>query len=153
MVMREMTYWLAALGSDIITGGAGKDNMSGGDGNDVFVFATGSVESITSSNADVISDFKTGEDKLDFGQNATNVTVEDGALMFFSTFVDDAGDAFVLGELNVYMIYGQAGGGTGYAAADLNQNGAFDTGDALIQLTDVSSSSAIADTDILTYIP
>jgi len=144
---------VGGLGDDIITGGAGKDNMSGGDGNDVFVFATGSVESITSSNADVISDFKTGEDKLDFGQNATNVTVEDGALMFFSTFVDDAGDAFVLGELNVYMIYGQAGGGTGYAAADLNQNGAFDTGDALIQLTDVSSSSAIADTDILTYIP
>ena len=143
---------VGGLEADIITGGAGKDNMSGGDGTDVFVFETGSVDSITSSNADVITDFKTGEDKLDFGQSATNVTVADGAFMFFSNFVTNADDEFVSGELNVYMIFGQAGGGTGYAAADLNQNGAFDAGDALIQLTDISSSSKIADDDILSYI-
>jgi hypothetical protein len=140
---------IGGLGNDTITGGSGKDNMAGGDGSDIFVFATGSVDSIISANADVISDFTTGQDKLDFGQNATNATVADGNLMFFSTFVTNADENFKDGEMNVYMIYAQGGSGNGYAAADLNQDGLFNTGDALILLTDVTSSSDIATTDIL----
>jgi hypothetical protein len=49
------------------------------------------------------------------------------------------------------MIYAQGGSGNGYAAADLNQDGTFNAGDALILLTDVNSISDISTHDILTY--
>lgn len=51
--------WTAGKGNDILRGGDGNDRMTGGADADTFVFA-GSI------NADVITDFETGVDKIDF---------------------------------------------------------------------------------------
>jgi len=54
---------VGASGNDVLIGGAGKDTMTGGQGNDSFVFnATG--DSVVGVNADVITDFEQGIDKI-----------------------------------------------------------------------------------------
>jgi len=48
-------------GPDTLSGGAGNDSLSGGDGPDLFIY--GSVPSLSQGN-DTISDFQSGQDKL-----------------------------------------------------------------------------------------
>ncbi len=50
-------------GNDTITGGKGADTLTGGAGNDVFVFTT--PKDSDTHKTDVITDFTTGEDKID----------------------------------------------------------------------------------------
>ena len=50
-------------GADTIDGGSGADSLTGGTGADTFVYA--SVAKSNTSTTDTISDFTTGEDKLD----------------------------------------------------------------------------------------
>jgi Ca2+-binding RTX toxin-like protein len=56
-------------GNDVIIGGAGRDVLTGGTGNDNFVFSHASDSpagpGITMANADQITDFVRGEDKID----------------------------------------------------------------------------------------
>lgn len=54
-------------GDDYLIGGTGRDVMTGDAGNDSFVFATGDFSSRTSTNADEIVDFTSG-DKVDVSQ-------------------------------------------------------------------------------------
>jgi serralysin len=51
-------------GNDVIMGGAGNDKMAGGSGADTFVFTTPSWGN--ANGADVITDFRVGEDVLHF---------------------------------------------------------------------------------------
>jgi Ca2+-binding RTX toxin-like protein len=76
-------------GDDIIIGSAGTDTMSGGSGKDHFVFNL--VTSQTPFDTDVVSDFKHGEDKLDFSALDTNAaTPKDDPF----TFLKQEGAAF-----------------------------------------------------------
>lgn len=53
-------------GADTIIGGAGQDSVTGGTGVDVFVFTgLGDFNSVTATGADVITDFRSGADKID----------------------------------------------------------------------------------------
>ena len=66
-------------GNDLLVGGAGNDTLTGGDGRDVFQFGlTG-----TRREADVITDFKIGEDKIQLvdGVTVTGHTFQNGSTM------------------------------------------------------------------------
>jgi Ca2+-binding RTX toxin-like protein len=52
-------------GNDTLTGGAGTDTLTGGAGNDIFDFNAQTETGITSSTWDVITDFVSGQDKID----------------------------------------------------------------------------------------
>jgi Ca2+-binding RTX toxin-like protein len=51
-------------GDDVLIGGAGRDTLSGGNGRDTFTFAAVSDSGRTQLQADVISDFARGQDKI-----------------------------------------------------------------------------------------
>ena len=51
-------------GNDRLVGGIGKDQLTGGKGADVFVFSS-ITESGLGTNQDTITDFKSGQDKID----------------------------------------------------------------------------------------
>lgn len=65
----------AGDGVDDITGGKGQDTITGGKGQDTFFFKSGDT-GVTESTVDIITDFKIGEDTLDFTfvTNSTAVT-------------------------------------------------------------------------------
>ena len=52
-------------GADQLTGGAGRDVMTGGSGRDSFVFRSATDTSATPAAADVITDFRQGQDRID----------------------------------------------------------------------------------------
>ena len=54
----------AGSGHDTLQGGNGNDTMSGGNGNDHFVFNTVSESGTSATSCDVITDFWTGQDKI-----------------------------------------------------------------------------------------
>jgi Ca2+-binding RTX toxin-like protein len=66
---------IGGTGSDMLIGGNGRDKLRGGDGADVFVFALARAEgggSLTSDpDRDVVVDFVSGEDRLDFRDYAS----------------------------------------------------------------------------------
>jgi len=58
---------LGGGGADILIGGSGMDSVTGGAGNDTFRFSLSDIASRSSSGADTIVDFTTG-DKIDISQ-------------------------------------------------------------------------------------
>src|SRR6266704_558977 len=52
-------------GNNVLTGGLGQDTMSGGLGNDIFAFHALAETGLTSTSADVITDFVPGQDRID----------------------------------------------------------------------------------------
>ena len=48
-----------------MTGGAGADSLTGGAGNDVFIYTKISDSGITAATRDTIQDFTQGQDKID----------------------------------------------------------------------------------------
>ena len=59
-------------GNDKIIGGAGNDTLIGGSGNDILTGDEG-VDTFVISGKDTITDFTTGDDKLDFGGGSRSV--------------------------------------------------------------------------------
>ena len=55
------------LGNDLLIGGLGNDTLTGGNGNDLFVFNT---KPNNKSNVDLITDFASGKDHLEFSKAA-----------------------------------------------------------------------------------
>ena len=53
-------------GNDTLIGGLGQDTMTGGSGNDVFLFTALAELRHRGRHADIITDFVSGEDRLDF---------------------------------------------------------------------------------------
>lgn len=54
---------LGGSGADSLTGGGDRDVMTGGEGNDVFLFT--SVSNSRAGQADVVTDFDSGQDRID----------------------------------------------------------------------------------------
>ncbi len=72
-------------GNDILTGGAGADRMTGGSGNDRFVWSA--MEDFgTLALGDVVTDFRSGQDKLDLSAIDANLGVSGNqAFTFLAT--------------------------------------------------------------------
>jgi len=99
------TIW-GGLGDDTLHGGFGRDVMNGGPGADTFVFASGAQIGIAAGR-DVISDFTSGEDRID--------------LTALTTLFN--GSAGVLGGGQASFFYFAAGG---LLIGDQTGNGAAD---------------------------
>ncbi|WP_377188108.1 M10 family metallopeptidase C-terminal domain-containing protein [Ruegeria meonggei] len=70
-------------GADIIEGGKGLDFMNGGNGTDTFVFTTMRDSTNSTIYSDVISDFRSGEDKIDLSAiDASEILPGDDAFIF-----------------------------------------------------------------------
>lgn len=126
-------------GADRIEAGAGADTVTGGGGKDLFVFSA--VSDSSSADIDTITDFHSGQDKVDVrGLGADDASLHGEVISFFGNQHGGAGDndAFA------------ATGGNGVLDAvfrsdthtlwfDTNDNGALDADDLHMQLDDVSS--------------
>ena len=105
-------------GDDRIIGGTGRDTMDGGAGADSFVF-TSIADSRRSVQADLITGFATGTDKIDLSAlDADPLTAGDQAFLF----VGSAAFSHVAGELRVVS----SAAGYGVLSIDLNGDGLAD---------------------------
>ncbi len=89
-------------GRDLLNGGAGRDVMTGGTDRDIFDFNSVPETGKTTSTRDVITDFKSGEDKLDLsGIDASMRSSGDQAFRFIAS----AGGPFsgAAGELRYFL--------------------------------------------------
>jgi len=105
-------------GNDTLVGGTGRDTMVGGTGNDTFVFDDGDFGGATTSTADRITDFTSGQDKIDLSAVDANTLV--GGDQAF-TFIGTSAFGNVAGQLR----YEQISGNT-YIEGDLNGDGIAD---------------------------
>jgi Ca2+-binding RTX toxin-like protein len=108
-------------GADIIRGGVGADILYGGTGADTFIYATGDS---TSSKWDLISDFATGQDKLDISAaDSGKVTISFSGASTFIYFGNSGNvvqvngaitvdDLIVSGAVTGVTIFGGASSGT-----------------------------------------
>jgi Ca2+-binding RTX toxin-like protein len=111
-------YLAGGNGADTLDGGTGRDVTSGGAGNDVFAFADGDFGGATRATADRITDFVSGQDKIDLSAVDANTLV--GGDQGFS-FVGTAAFSHTAGELH----YEQISGST-YVSGDTNGDGIAD---------------------------
>ena len=74
----------------VLTGGAGADTLVGGDGWNTFKF--NAFSDSTRANADLLLDFKTGQDKIDLSQMALDGKV---TLNFVDNYTGAAGDTII----------------------------------------------------------
>lgn len=66
---------IGKAGNDTLIGGAGKDVLTGGVGNDVFDFDTLAQSGLTNATRDVITDFVSGQDKIDLSTLDANAVL------------------------------------------------------------------------------
>lgn len=111
-------------GNDTITGGAGKDTLTGGAGADTFVFAAASDS--TGVNADTITDFVSGVDKISAG-TVTYLGEANGYGQVLSSLSGSAGEAIL--DISTNSLY-----------IDVDGDAAITNADYLIQLTGVTLS-------------
>lgn len=150
---------IGGAGNDTITGGQGADIVTGGAGADVFAFAAAAAANTNGTtfgtNADVITDFVVGTDKLQFtgatdvvSAQQTAVQAAVTALAAGSTLAQIAtamatanttnlGVSFAVFGGNTYVLYETTGASTGVVADDV-----------FIQLTGVTTLPTFA-TDVI----
>jgi Ca2+-binding RTX toxin-like protein len=109
-------------GDDLIRGGQGADNLTGGFGIDRFIYANTNESGITVATRDIVSDFLSGIDKLDFsaidantGTAGTNDAFS--AITFGTTFTG-------AGQLRYHY---ETVGGQEYTVVEANVNTALGT--------------------------
>jgi Ca2+-binding RTX toxin-like protein len=93
--------------SNVLTGGLGKDTLTGNGGNDIFDFNALAEMGVTSSTADVIADFNSG-DKIDLSTLDANTTTSTNDA--FTGFINNATVFSVAGQLKfnsiAHVLYG-----------------------------------------------
>jgi Ca2+-binding RTX toxin-like protein len=138
--------------ADTVTGGAGVDTMDGGTGADVFKITTDTDSGITVALADIIEDFATASDTIDFSGavgSTANYTEADGSSNANLAAVISDANAVFDGTKLYYAEYDVAGGGDGYLLFDADGDGSFNNTDVLVVLTGINLASEIAFGDII----
>ena len=115
-----------SAGDDTIIGGLGRDTMAGGMGSDSGVFVSAG-DSRRGVNADLITGFTTGADKIDLSVlDADPLTAGDQAFVFVASaaFSHTAGELRVVGSSAGYGILSVDFNGDGLSDFDLHLTGA-----------------------------
>jgi len=97
-------------GNDRLNGGIGNDTLSGGIGNDVFVF-----DSVlnAASNKDTITDFTSGQDKIELKRTIFSALPAEGTLASFAYLASPTGAA---ADEHHYILYNTTSGALLYDA-------------------------------------
>lgn len=133
-------------GLDVLAGGQGRDTLSGGLDADRFVFGLGD-SAITSTGADIISDFLTGVDTIDLsvlaGPPAPGAYAE--AAIATNTYADALSAANGLASSGSEFVF-IAGTGNGWLFYDSNGDGSLDQA---IVLTGVNTLGGFDASDLI----
>lgn len=119
-------------GNDFVAGGAGADQLTGGEGQDLF-FSSAYESPATSAGADQILDFEYGIDSIDLGIDGTEdnyVSSGTSAASMDAAALEANQNYGNEGLTYVYLANEKTD--TGYLLADLDGNGAFETGITLV---------------------
>jgi len=136
----------AGSGADTITGGLGADSLTGGAGADVFIFAA--VADSAGTAVDSITDWTTGEDKL---QISLNYASQSAALDIYAKRVGaGAADvATVQDGLSAQRGQYQYITGTSQLVVNFNNDNLITTSDYKISLSAASTASAtVVESDV-----
>ncbi|MGB7510783.1 MAG: Ig-like domain-containing protein, partial [Pelodictyon phaeoclathratiforme] len=98
-------------GNDTLNGGAGADLLIGGAGNDRFVFSNASDTGLAAGSRDVISDFTSGQDRIDLSGIDAN-TIAAGDQAFSATLLGGSGVFGSAGQLRYNSAEGVLYGNT-----------------------------------------
>ena len=104
----------AGAGADLINGGQGVDRLTGGSGADTFVFANGDALA-AADGYDTITDFKTGEDRIDLASITAQLPAGSYAEATFASddfaaLMGKAGQLMSSGGLQAVFIAGKKDG-------------------------------------------
>ena len=104
----------AGAGADLIIGGQGADRLTGGSGADTFVFANGDALA-AADGYDTITDFKTGEDRIDLASITAQLPAGSYAEATFASddfaaLMGKAGQMMSSGGLQAVFIAGKKDG-------------------------------------------
>jgi Ca2+-binding RTX toxin-like protein len=125
--------------NDTLNGGAGADMLTGGLGADTFVFTSIGDSGVGAGNRDIIADFVSGTDKIDFsGIDAIAGTSANDNFTFISTNAFSGSGASGAGQLRYFV-----DGGNTIIEGDVDGNG---LADFQVQLTGVHTFTT---TDLL----
>jgi Ca2+-binding RTX toxin-like protein len=83
-------HLIGGAGNDTLIGGAGKDTLTGGGGHDTFVFTA--LSNTTVAAPDVITDFVSGQDRIDLSAIDANTAVAGIQLFHLGATAGHAGD-------------------------------------------------------------
>ncbi len=130
----------------MLTGGLGKDTMSGGLGNDTFDY-NALKESAVGTKSDLILDFKPGADKIDLSTiDADSVAAGNNAF----TFLEGAGTAFASTPGQVHFFFS---GATTVVEMDVTGDGVADMQITLKGNVGLTGSTSSCNAPIVTPAP
>ena len=112
----------------------------------------GYIHTARSRNDQVITDFKSGQDKIDVIGGVdlveARISIVDGSSNDLVSFKDNA-TSFFDTIIKVYVEYDVANLGDALMAIDYNGNGTFDSGDAFVKLIGINESTEILTSDFI----
>ena len=135
-------------GADTITGRAGADTLTGGSRSDTFIFTTGDT-GITEATADTITDFATGNDKIDITTVGSYVEADGSGNADLAAFITDADASLPTTSIDIYAEYNFKGEGDTLVVIDENKSGTVDAGDTLIILSGLSTADGLDSSDFI----
>ena len=135
-------------GADTITGRAGADTLTGGSRSDTFVFTTGDT-GITEATADTITDFSTGNDKIDIATVGSYVEADGTGNADLAAFITDANASLPTTSIDIYAEYNFKGEGNTLVVIDEDKSGSVDNTDTLIILTGLSTADGLDASDFI----
>ena len=135
-------------GADVITGRGGADTLTGGSKSDKFVYITGDT-GITEATADTITDFSTGNDKIDIATVGSYVEADGSANANLAAFITDADASLTTTSVDIYSEYNFKGEGDTLVVIDENKSGTVNTGDTLIILSGLSTADGLDASDFI----
>jgi hypothetical protein len=110
-------------GNDSLNGGKGGDILTGGSGADIFIFQSSQDMSINLNKTDTITDFKSGEDKIQF---MFDLDKNKADIQYKCTFISNSAFSKKAGEVRYSEVYTEGSNTYILVQGDTNGDGKAD---------------------------